>query len=474
MNYFVERLLQPLYPPGPGAPAPAAPASGTSAPGAPAAFRYLAREPILDRFGCVQAYELLFRDGPVSAFSGDGNLATDTMIDNAVLFGLNNLTNGSPGFINCTAETLIGDAVRVLPPALTVLEILEDVLPTPTVVDACRRLKAEGYRFALDDFIYRPDLEPFVQLADFIKIDYLNTSVTQRRETLAALRPFKGLLIAEKVETQAVYAQAREEGFRLFQGYYFCRPLLIQKHRVPANRAVHFRLLPMLQNDPLDFIAIDEVVKSEPALTYRLLRYVNSPLYGLRERVTSIRAALIAVGDDLFRRIVLLAVATELNRGSSNEILRVALVRARFCESMAILYNLHCTEQYLLGLFSLLPAMLQKPMDEAISVLPLRDPLRDALLGEPNDLRRPLEWLETYERGDFQISDALARLHQMDPALLCERFTEAALWADQLLSPCDSAPPLRSQQLHPASPFAASAPAIHAPDCRNENKCHPA
>lgn len=424
--------------------------------GAPEVCRYLAREPILDRYGCVQAYELLFRAGPVPSFSGDGNLATETMIDNTVLFGLNHLTNGSPGFINCTAEILVGDSLRVLPPELAVLEVIEDVPPTPPVVAACRRLKAEGFRIALDDFLYRPQMEPLIELADYIKIDFLNTSSTQRREMLGRLTAFSGMLIAEKVENQAVYAQARDEGFRLFQGYYFCRPLLIQKERVPANHAVHLRLLQMLQRDPLDLLAIDEVVKSEPALTYRLFRYVNSPLYGLRARVTSVRAALVAVGDDLFRRIVSLAIATELNRGSSREILRVALARARFCESMAILYNLHCTEQYLLGLFSLLPAMLKKPMEEAISVLPLREPLREALLGEPNELRRPLDWLELYERGQFELADALAQAHQMDPAVLCERFTLAALWADQFLSPGDYVHRLRAGSTHSAAPMAAA------------------
>lgn len=407
---------------------------GDSASRSAVAYRCLAREPILDRLGSVHAYELLFRDGVEPAFSGNGDLATETMIDNFVLFGLQNLTNGSPAFVNCTADTLMGQDIRILPSALTVLEILEDVQPSPAVLAACRDLKAAGYRLALDDFLYQPGLEPLIQLADFIKIDFLNSTDAQRRNTLAHLKAFGGKLIAEKIETEACYEKARREGFSLFQGYYFCQPLLLKKQRVPANQLVHVKLLQMLHEEPLKLMEIDEVVKSEPALTYRLLRFVNSPVYGLRDRITSIRAALIVVGDDLFRRIATLAIASELNQGPSSEILRLALVRARFCESMAILYELHPTEQYLLGLFSLLPAMLQKPMELAVAGLPLRDPLRGALLGQPNALRRPLDWLEVHERGDFDRSGAIAQAHGLEARVLSERFTEAVVWADQLLA----------------------------------------
>lgn len=412
------------------------PRSGSDAPYAsPLVYRYLAREPILDRQGQVQAYELLFRDETGPALD-DSDLAAETMIDNSLLFGLRNLTNGAPAFLNCPAGVLLEDHARILPPALAVLELFAEPQPCPDVLAACHLLKAAGYRLALDDFLYRPDYEAFVHLADFIKIDFQNATADERRRTLSRLGALShsAKLIAKKVETQSNYAQACKEGFTLFQGFYFCRPLLLKKQRVPANRAAHLQLLRLLHEDPLNLVEIDEAVKCDPALTYRLLRYANSPLYGFEHRVTSIRSALFAVGDDLFRRIATLAVASELNSGRSTEVLRMALVRARFCESMAVLYQLHPTEQYLLGLFSLLPAMLRVPMEEALADLPLSDALRTALLGEPNQLRRPLVWLESYECGDFEAADVLAKTHGLEGSRLSERFTEAALWADELLS----------------------------------------
>ena len=298
-----------------------------------AAFRYIARQAILDRQGRVKAYELLHRQGPsASGFEGDGDHATRTMIDNTLLFGLQNLTQALPAFVNCTEESLTSELVAMLPPQSVVLEILEDVKPTPAVMKACRRLKAAGYRFALDDFLYRPGLESFIELADFIKIDYLNTTAAQRRSIFEKLANYRGTLVAEKVEDAADYNEARHDGCTLFQGYYFCKPLPLKRRTVPANRHVHLRLLRLLQQDPLDLYEIGELLKQEPAITYRLLRYANSALCGARQAVTSIETALLVLGDDLIRRIGTLALISELNTGPSPEILRMALVRARFCE----------------------------------------------------------------------------------------------------------------------------------------------
>lgn len=160
-------------------------------PSIPADFRYFARQPIFDVFNRVYAYELLFRREDVSTFQGDGEFATRTMLDNTVLFGFKSLANGMPAFISCTAETLVGDQVHVLPAAYTILEVLEDVKPTPSVIAACRGLKDQGYRLALDDCLYRPALEALIELADFIKIDYLNTSRFEQKMTLEHLKGFR-------------------------------------------------------------------------------------------------------------------------------------------------------------------------------------------------------------------------------------------------------------------------------------------
>lgn len=396
--------------------------------------RYLARQPILDAQGRVVAYELLFRRATVSVFDGEPDAASQTIIDNAMIYGLEKLTAGLPAFINCTADTLSKEFILLLPPASTVLEVLETVEVTEDVVKDCIRLRQKGYKLALDDFNYTPSLDPLIEIADFIKIDFRSTPPGDRQTLISALNHFNGVYLAEKVETREEYEEAAQEGFSLFQGYYFCKPSLIRKQAVPSNHLTHLRLIRSLQDDPLDIHELGEIIKSEPAITYRMFQYVNSAVSGTRQEVTSITTALLVMGDKLFRSMATLAVTVELNNALSPETLRMAILRARFCETTAHLCCLDPSEQYLLGLFSLLDAMLQVPMEEALAPLSLPAPIQEALLGKQNNNRYPLTWLESHERGDFARCDALAAADGFEPAVLEQTLNAATLWADELLA----------------------------------------
>jgi c-di-GMP-related signal transduction protein len=396
--------------------------------------RYLARQPIFDRRGDVFAYELLFRSGAQNGFADDGEMASRTMLDNVVMYGFRRLTNGLPAFINCTAATLIGHDIDVLPPAYTVLEVLESVDPSDEIVLACQRLQRLGFKIALDDFVYDARWDRLIAIADFIKFDILATSSADRRRILNGLRGFRGKLLAEKVETREQYQETLEEGFELFQGYFFCKPNLLKRRKVPANRLVHLQLLRALQQVPLDVAHVSDVVKSEPSIAYRLLRYVNSPALGLRETINSVPKALMIIGDDAFRRMATLACAVELSSRQSIELVRTALTRARFCETAAPFCGLDPTSQYMLGLFSLLDAMLEIPLADAVAPLGLPAFIRDALLGVENVHACPLRWLSNHEHADFEACDRLAQLHQFPPEALEENYRSAMEWTDSLLS----------------------------------------
>lgn len=418
--------------------APASEAVGTVT-GLADGLRYFARQPILDLRGRVHGYELLFRSGPEAAFSGDGDAATRTMLDNSVIFGLDRPTGGAPAFVNCTQESLVDELVHVLPPGMTVLELLEDLEPAPVLIAACRKLKAAGFRLALDDFEWKPGMEPLVELADYVKVDFAATKAPARSALLERLRPYAVALVAEKVETQEEYKQAREEGFTLIQGYYFCRPTLMKGKRIPPNRLSQIQILQHLRNDPRDLRRLSDLVKRDPSLTYRLLRLVNSPVCAIRHEVRSIEAALMAVGDVVFRRIATLAIATELNTGQPPALLRMAFVRGRFCELAAGLCALDPTEQYLLGLLSLLPAMLLAPMSELTPSLPLRQEIRRALEGAAVPERRLLEWLLCHEVGDWAQADTVVEICGLDPRAAMGRYADAVVWAEDALHFAESA-----------------------------------
>ena len=395
-----------------------------------ATLRYLARQPILDAQGNVHAYELLFRNGPTNSFQGDLETATSTTVDNAVLFGLQYLTAGRTAFINCTEKALMEGLATVLPAAGTVLELLETVEPTPELIEVCRQLKALGFRIALDDFTWEPRFAPLVQLANYIKVDFLQFDHEGRLKLLKDLPRNSATLVAEKVETQEDYKQAREEGFKLFQGYYFCYPEMMTKRSVPANTRFHLEILQQLLNDPLDLARLVPLVESDTSLAYRLLRLVNSVGFGVRREVQSIRAALVIVGDDAFRRIATLAIASQLSASRPAEILHTALVRARFCEMAAPICQLNPTEQYLLGMLSLFPAMLQVPTDQIAPMLPLRQEIREALSGIAHRERVALTWLECHERGDWPASEKLAHSNGFESEPMGRVYGESIRWAD--------------------------------------------
>jgi len=407
---------------------------GRDGPGPTAAsgeLRYVARQPILDARGNVLAYELLFRGGPNSThFDGDGDIATRTVLDNTVTFGMERLTGGLPVFINCTREALLRGFVRVLPPQQTVLELLESLKPDAALLHACLELKACGYRIALDDFEWHPDWEPLLDIADYVKVEFSSTSPRQRANLMARIgaRPIR--LILERVETAEQFEQARREGFTLFQGFYFCRPQMMQNREIPANRLVHLQILQAVLQHPLDVKKISDLVKREPSLTYRLLRIANSPIYATRQAVNSIHTALVMIGDEMFRRLAMLAATADFKGDRPSELLRMAFQRGRFCELAAAETGHDSTEQYLLGILSLLPAMLSVPMEAIAKALPLRRPVHAALLGERNPERAILDWLECYELGQWAGCDRTAREADFDDANFPRFYAEAVRWAE--------------------------------------------
>ena len=272
-----------------------------------------------------------------------------------------------------------------------------------------------------------------MELADYIKVDFVQSDVEERKGLMKNLAGFSVAWVAEKVESQEEYKQAREEGFTFFQGYYFCRPMLMEKRKVPANRHLQFEILQLLRNDELDTLKLAELVKRDASLTYRLLRMVKSPIYGLRQEVTSVQSALLTVGDEAFRRMATLAITSDLNGNQPVEILRMAFVRGRFCELVAELSRLDRKEQYFLGLLSLMPTMLRVPMAELTPSLPLRREIQLALEGADSPERAPLTWLEFYENGDWAACDRVARSNGLDQYQLMQSAAEAMLWAEEAL-----------------------------------------
>ncbi len=391
-------------------------------------MRYVVRQPILNLRGHVHGYELLFRNAPEAVLNAGADMAARTMLDNAVIFGLDWLTNGLPAFVSCTIESLTEGLVLVLAPHNTVLAVPAGLELTPRLLASCRSLKARGFRLALDDFTWKPNLRPLADLADYIRVDFTAFGIQERRY-LRSMDCASLAMVAKKVATQEAYLQACAEGFTLFQGGYFCHPVLLRKRKLPANRQLHFEIVRLLHHDPIDIPKVSQLVLRDASLTYRLLRLVNSPLYAFYQEVRSIESAIVAMGENVFRRIVSLAVLSELNGEEPPEILHMALVRGRFCELAARSCGLEPDEQYLLGMLSLVPAMLRLPMEELTPSLPLRSEICEALQETMNRERNLLAWIESLERGDWEACDQITRANGLSQEHLAKCYAESVVWA---------------------------------------------
>lgn len=390
--------------------------------------RCMARLPILDQRGNVHGYELLFQDRPDGDIIANSVEASRTVLDDVVLFGLEKLTGGLPVFVNCTVEALTEQLVAVLPPSMTVLQIPQSLPMNPKLIAACRDLYQAGFRFALADFVWDAAPHPLIDLVKYIKVDFSHLDPLGHERLRQSMKGTQVIMMASQVHTQQAYKEARAEGFSLFQGVYFCNPEIVRSTKVPANRQSHIEILRQLFRDPLDLRTLCPLVQRDAALVYRVLRLVNSPICAIRQPVNSIEAAIVILGENTFRRIATLAIQCEINADQPPEILNVALLRARFCELAARSCGLDASEQYLVGMLSLLPAMLHVPMEAIAPELPLRPEICAALLGESTRERCLLGWIELHEKNLFADSYDLSQKFGINDASLHQFYVDALMW----------------------------------------------
>lgn len=375
--------------------------------------RFIARQPIFDKRLRVYAYELLFRGGPQNYFQPANNASSSVIADSITLFDLQALTGSARAFVNVDELALRLGAPRLLPPDRIVVEVLETVAASEEIVKICRELRASGYILALDDFVDDPKLAPLVEIAHFLKVDFQLLD-PEGRQRIAAKYGKNGVaLLAEKVETESELAEARLLGFSYFQGYFFCKPSMIETRDIPGNKLIHLQLLNAVAAPELNYAVIEDLLKREPSLLYRLLRYLNSPLLGLRSEVHSVRQALTLLGEQEFRRWISIFAVVSMSSGKPLELIRTALTRAYFCEEFSGPAGLSDKRSslFLMGLLSITDALLDKPIAEVLRTLPIAQEVKTALVGGENRLRDVYELLLALERAEWRhLSAYLERL----------------------------------------------------------------
>jgi len=398
------------------------------------ALRYVARQPIFDRHERVFGYELLFRDGLENAFHGDADEASRATLDRSLLMGLDVLCDGRHAFMNCTNDTLLNGLVTLLPPATTVVEILESVPDNAEILEVCRSLKRAGYTIALDDYVANDRREKLAEIADIVKVEMLLTTPEQREQMMKRFLPWRCRMLAEKVETYADFVQAREQGFTYFQGYFFRRPELLSTPDVPANRWNYLRMLQEVSRPELDIPELEKLVKAEAAVCYRLLRYLNSTAFAFRNEIHSVRHALTILGERDLRRWVRLVATVGAGQDRTSDLVLSALVRGRFGELLAPYVPHGESDLFLIGLLSLIDVILEMPMPEVLERISVDQDTRAVLLGEPSALRPVFQLMLAHESGEWGVAESIGQSLSLESETVAEKFWEAQEWARELTS----------------------------------------
>lgn len=389
----------------------------------------VARQPIYDRALEVAAYELLFRLGnTLEASVLDAEAATArTILGTLVEVGLDALVGDRVGYVNVTARFILDGYALLAPPSRVGFELLETIEVSDELMVALRDLRRRSYPILLDDFVYADDRRPLLDVCDIVKIDVLALSRDEVLEQLALVRPFEPVLLAEKVEDHDTYGFCREVGFDLFQGYFFCKPRTMSVPEIPVFRLSKLQLMASLSDDELSVNELARLIERDVGLSYRLLRLVNSSFLYRQGGARSIRQAAVMLGRRTIRTWAsVLALAGIDDR--PNELMTVALIRARMCQLLAVAtHSGDADAAFTVGLLSMVDAFLDLPRERIFESLPVSDEVRAAAVAEEGPLGAVLAAVIAYEQGCFDEIELV-----LPPELsLRDFYVDALGWTDE-------------------------------------------
>jgi c-di-GMP-related signal transduction protein len=400
---------------------------------------FVARQPIFQGDRAVVAYELLFRSGSDNVFAAgvDPDKAAARVLSSALdVFGLDSLTGNKPAYVSATRRVLMDGQYACWPPARLVIELDGTTQLDPDLLAACSAAKAAGYAIAIDDYSLQPRLEPLLALADVLGVHFRSgVQATTARNAVAKRFAGSGKqLLAKRLTTEAEFDVACLLGFTQFQGSFFCEPQVLSRQDIPVSKALYLQFLRELSRPQLDYARMEQVIKQDVALSVKLLRFLNAASFGWRSEITSIKQALSMLGERPFRRWASLLLVAMTSADRPAELLSTCLLRARFCELLADSVGLQGRELdlFLIGLLSLMDAVVGRPLPELLADIALPKELAEALVPSErsNRMRDVLGLVIAYERASWyevgQLCDALA---PKDPAMLPMHYQSALVWA---------------------------------------------
>lgn len=397
---------------------------------------FVARQPIFDRDEKLYAYELLYRSGNVTSSQVDnGDQATaEVMITGFLNIGIEKLSENKKCFINFTENFLLQGIPNLYSPDIVVVEILEDVEPTNDVISAVRELKQKGYTIALDDFILNDKYLSLIEYVDIIKVDFLLSTVEERRDIVDLFKPYGIKFLAEKVETREEFLEAIEVGYDYFQGYFFSKPVILTSNEIPSSFTNYAQLLKEINSPEPNIDKITHYIELDISLTYKLFKLMNSAAFQFKRKVSSINQAIVLLGLNELNKWISVIALKDLSKNSPNENVTLCLTRAKLCEMISKKYgnSKQSSEFFLLGMFSLIDTFLQRPMEDILDDLPLVNDVKEALLGNKNLFYNVYQLTLFIEKGDWEGLAILSEQMDIDTSELFVMYTESIEWSKNI------------------------------------------
>lgn len=400
---------------------------------------FLGRQPILNRYQEIIGFELLFRSTEFNSAEFTNYSHASASVINSVMstFGLEEVLGGKLGFLNVNIDVLFSEAVELLPIEHTVLELLEIIELNEHVVQRCRELRKLGFQIALDDHEYSDDNSELYKVVSIIKIDILQSNMEELPEIVQKLRRTRVRILAEKVETVEQFEACYRMGFDFFQGYFFARPMILNKKGVDVSSMAMMKLLQQLIMDA-SIAEIEQTFKENPGLSYNLLRLVNSVGIGLRNKIKNLRHAIILLGINHLRRWVQLSLfAVNDGRGLNHPLLELAVVRGRMMETLIDQRGLQIESAeaaFMTGILSLLDVLFEVPMSEIVESLHLTDDVTNALLSRQGQMGMLLTLAEKVETTDFDAVIPLLNQCNITMDQLLTAQMESFCWRNSVIA----------------------------------------
>ncbi len=409
---------------------------------------FIARQPIFDRRQKVYAYELLYRSGTENSSSfKSGDSATSSVIITSLTMGSDTLTEGNRAFINFT-ETLIKDEVpKLFSPEYLVVELLENIVPDEALVQRIKELKALGYMIALDDYIASYEYDELVELADIIKVDFVDTTQTERWRMSERFREMDKKLLAEKVETIEEFDEAFQLGFHYFQGYFFAKPRIMKGKEATSLNSNYLEIMQELDMPEPGYEKISAIMERDVALTFKLLKLINSPAFYTNSKIASVKQALVLLGFKEIRKWIMVVMLRDLGKNKPDEVLKTCLIRAKMAELIANISKegRRKNEMFIMGLFSMIDTLMDQDLYSILGGLPLEDDIKEAMIGKENKLHHMFMVVLNYEKGSWDELAAETESLGIKSKDIPELYYQSLGWAEKIFN--SSEPEVGSKKL---------------------------